>query len=287
MSATVVPILPEDLPRAAQFLHNYQNSAISYENWVSCFYSGWCPDQPNHGYMLLDRDRVVGTLGAIYSDQLIQGKTQRFCNLTSWCVLPDYRSHSTRLAVALLNQKDCHFTNLTPLPVVEKTLTFLKFKRLDDRHVIVPVLPYALTVSAGTPVYREAEAILRFAPPDVKKVYLDHQWVSGLYHLLIGGSADASLYLAYRKIRVKRMKAVLIMHASDPELFSRRLGSVCRELWMRSGALALRSDSRFLAKRPRISVEQPFRVPTLYRSDTLTPAQVGNLYSELVTLQHV
>jgi hypothetical protein len=38
----------------------------------------------------------------------------RFWNLTSWCVLPDYRSRSISLFTALLRQDGYHFTVLTP-----------------------------------------------------------------------------------------------------------------------------------------------------------------------------
>ena len=42
------------------------------------------------------------------------GRVARFCNLTSWCVLPDYRSPSISLLTALLRQGGYHFTVLTP-----------------------------------------------------------------------------------------------------------------------------------------------------------------------------
>ena len=38
----------------------------------------------------------------------------RFGNVTSWCVLPDYRSRSISLFTALLRQDGYHFTVLTP-----------------------------------------------------------------------------------------------------------------------------------------------------------------------------
>ena len=64
--------------------------------------------------MLRDGQRVVGTLLALYSERLVEGRLERFCNLTSWCVLPDYRSRSISLLTALLRQHGYHFTVLTP-----------------------------------------------------------------------------------------------------------------------------------------------------------------------------
>jgi len=44
----------------------------------------------------------------------VSGLLERFCNLTSWCVLPDYRSRSISLLTALLRQHGYHFAVLEP-----------------------------------------------------------------------------------------------------------------------------------------------------------------------------
>ena len=279
----VAPILPADLPRVAQFLHEYHNANITVENWLKSFSYPWCPDALNHGYMLLDGDRIVGTLGAIYSDQLIQGKMEHFCNLAHWCVLSEFRRHSTMLAIKLLSQKNCHFTNLTPVPLVEKTLSFLKFKKLEDRYTVILVPPHSITFSRAR-IYRDDPGILLHAPPDGKKTYLDHRGIVGLRHMLVG-QPGAWLYLAFRDTPIKHLNGAHILHSSDPELFSRYLGTICRYMLVHQRIFAIRSDSRFLAGKPPFSIYQPFRAPTLYRSETLNPTQVGNLYSELVALE--
>jgi len=51
---------------------------------------------------------------ALYSERLVEGRLERFCNLTSWCVLPDYRSRSISLLTALLRQHGYHFAVLEP-----------------------------------------------------------------------------------------------------------------------------------------------------------------------------
>ena len=51
----------------------------------------WKVDAPNHGFMLRDGQRVVGAYLAFYSERLIAGRMERFCNLGAWYVLPEYR----------------------------------------------------------------------------------------------------------------------------------------------------------------------------------------------------
>ena len=57
---------------------------------------------------------------------MIRDPPERFCNITSWCVLQPYRSHSLRLAMALVSQPGYHFTDLSPTQLVAGTLRFLK-----------------------------------------------------------------------------------------------------------------------------------------------------------------
>ena len=54
--------------------------------------------------MLLDDNAVVGAYLAFYSERMIDGRAEPFCNLGAWCVLPSYRFHSLRLLNALLAQ---------------------------------------------------------------------------------------------------------------------------------------------------------------------------------------
>ena len=57
---------------------------------------------------------VVGAHLAFYSERTIDGRSERFCNLGAWCVLPDHRFHALRLLKALLAQDGYHFTDLSP-----------------------------------------------------------------------------------------------------------------------------------------------------------------------------
>jgi hypothetical protein len=112
MTVEVAPITDADVAAVADFLHANLNDRVPLE--LACSAVPWKVEAPNHGFMLRDGQRVVGTLLALYSERLVAGRVARFCNLTSWCVLPDYRSRSISLLTALLRQDGYHFTVLTP-----------------------------------------------------------------------------------------------------------------------------------------------------------------------------
>ena len=133
---TIEPITAATLPEFAAFLHQHLGFERSPQAWVDGFTNDWMIDAPNHGFVLRVDAEIVGGIGAIYASRQIDGATLRFCNITSWCVLDQYRRQSMRLAMALIEQEGYHFTDFSPTRVVGETLKFLKFRTLDERQVV-------------------------------------------------------------------------------------------------------------------------------------------------------
>ena len=125
----VTPITAADLPAVGQFLHEHLNRRFTPERWIESLTHRWAAEVPNHGMQLRDSEQLVGVFCAIYSDQLIDGRIERFCNPHSWCVLESHRRHSIGLLLQLLRQKGYHFTMFTPNPKVAEVFRGLKFKR--------------------------------------------------------------------------------------------------------------------------------------------------------------
>src|ERR1700739_2940064 len=95
---TLEPIRDEDLPEFCQFLTENLNRARSAAAWAEAFQQNWSPTKPNNGFLIRHEGRIVGGIGAIYAERAVHGRTERFCNITSWCVLDAFRAQSMRLA---------------------------------------------------------------------------------------------------------------------------------------------------------------------------------------------
>ena len=108
------PITAADTAAVGRFLHEHLNSRVPAEAWARATRVPWSVESPNAGFMLLDGDAVVGAHLAYYSEREIGGRSERFCDLGAFCVLPDHRFHSLRLLKALLAQDGYHFTDLSP-----------------------------------------------------------------------------------------------------------------------------------------------------------------------------
>ena len=280
---TLEPIRDEDLPEFCRFLRENLSRERSVEEWAKAFAQDWCPSKPNNGFLIRHQGRIVGGIGAIYAERPVRGRLERFCNITSWCVLDAFRAQSMRLAMAVAAQPGFHFTDLTPTEVVSKTLQFLKFKPMNERHAIWPNLPWPLVRLGGIRVLSDPAQIGLLLGPDDAKAYRDHRHLPWLRHLAVGVT-DAWCYVVWKRTRLKGITGAVIIALSDAELFLRYRMALGTYLLVHHGLLYTRVESRLLPRLPALSIELLGYRSKVFRSDTLTAADMSNLYSELVAL---
>jgi hypothetical protein len=279
MTVEIFPITDVDIAAVADFLNlNYKNRIP----WARSRLAGpWNFDAPNHGFMLRDKQRIVGAHLAFYSERLVAGKVERFCDLGTWFVLPEFRFHSIRLIKAVLAQEGYHFTALTPSAKVAPIHTRLGFRSLDTSAALIPNLPWP-TLPGRTTISAEPDVIESTLAGTELELYRDHAQALAVRHIVALGGSDPC-YVMYREISAKRIPVAEIVHVSDPELFHRAILPLTRHLLIRDRLLATLAELRFIRHKPPLS----FRVTPsrkLYRSDSLQPDQIDDLYSELVCI---
>src|SRR5262249_46702180 len=139
MTVELSPITDADVAAVADFLHlNYKDRIP----WTRSRLAGpWKVEAPNHGFVLRDGQRIVGAFTAFYSERLVAGRMERFCDNGTWYVLPEFRLYSIRLVKALLAQDSYHFSALTPSHKVVSIYSRFGFHPLDTSAPIIPNLP--------------------------------------------------------------------------------------------------------------------------------------------------
>jgi hypothetical protein len=73
-----------------------------------------------------------------------------------------------------------------------------------------------------------------------------------------------------------------ILHVSNPDLFRRGSGALTWHLLLRHRVLATLAELRIAGRPPRLSLPLRSPRPKMFRSARLEPAQIDDLYSELV-----
>jgi hypothetical protein len=276
----VSPITSADVARVAQFLHDEMNGRISPATWAAALRSSWQPVSPNHGFMLVCGDQVLGVYLAFYSQRVVDGRIEKFCNMGAWCVVEGHRSQSLRLLRAMLNQEGHTFTDLSPSGNVVPLNARLNFQHLDTSTALGPNLPWP-SWATRTRVSGDPAVLLACLKGRDLEIYRDHARAPAAHHLLVR-RGDEWCYVMFRRDRRKNLPLfATILHVGNPELFRRTARHFYSHLLTRFGIPATFAEKRVVVHRPRFSVELRSPRPKMFRSNRLKPSQVDYLYSEL------
>ena len=79
MTVELTPITDADVPAVAEFLCANHNDRVPWA--LSCSAVPWKVEAPPSRIHAPGRAGVVGTLLALYSERLVAGRVERFCNL--------------------------------------------------------------------------------------------------------------------------------------------------------------------------------------------------------------
>lgn len=283
MALQVSPIQAADVPEVARFLHAHLNDRVPVAAWERAVTVPWRVDAPNHGYMLVDGGRVVGAYLAYYAHRDVDGRLERFCNLGAWCVAPEHRYQSVRLLRALLAQDGYHFTDLSPSGSVVSLNTRLKFQPLDTATALIPNLPWP-SVPGQHRITGDPAVIEATLTGSTLDIYRDHAGAAAARHLVLTRGPEYC-YVMFRKDRRKGLPVFAsILYASNPDLLRALARPLARHLLFRHGALATLVELRVAGGRPRPSFRLASHRYKMYKSASLKPDQIDNLYSELACL---
>ena len=214
---SIRPIADADIRRVAEFLHAHLNGRTSVDSWAAAMTPPWTFDQPNHGFLLQEGERIVGAYLALYSERTIDGRAESICNLAAWCVLPTHRHHSVRLIRALLGQKEYHFIDLSPSGNVVPLNLRLRFESSTPR------LPWFRTsrgrAAPRVRVLSDSEEIARRLSGRDLDIYRDHVGAAAAHHLVVVRGAE-TCYVIFRRDRRKGLPLFAsFIHVSNPDLF--------------------------------------------------------------------
>jgi hypothetical protein len=240
----------------------------------------WSDAWPNHGFLLQQQGEVVGAYLAFYSERMVDGRPERFCNLGAWCVLEEYRASGLRLIRSLLGQHGYHFTDFSPSGNVVGINERLGFVSLDTTTAAVPNLPWPMR-TRGIRISSTPDEVASTLTGCDSEIYRDHAGTAGARHVVIR-RGDDQCYVIWRRDRRKRLPIFgSVLYVSDPELFGRAAYLFSRHLLLRRGVLLTLAERRVVRYLPRRSIPLPRPRPKMFRSDRLRPDQIDYLYSEL------
>ena len=281
-SVALAPITDADLPEIVEYWHHNLNRAIRPATWTAAFSHPWMPHKPNNGFMLRADGRLVGTLGAIYSEQIFGAEQRNFLNLTSLVVDEPYRARSMDLLAACLKQKDLCFTNFTPTPAVARMLRLLRFSELPSDEFIIPHVPMPPAAMKLRALTRAAELGQRLVG-NAARLWRDHRDIPWLNRFAIG-QGDEWCVVFWKPGKIRGLPGAHILGVSDAERFIAWNRAIGGHFVLRHGLFASRIRAHLLPDAVPFALRRPATMPHLVRGEMIPGSQTTLLYSEIVAL---
>lgn len=280
------PAMFEDVHR---LLVGFENPYMTKDDWRRMlFHYPWSAEEAERGYALFDGKELVGFIGTIFSAREIDGKMERFCNLSSWIVLPKYRARSLELLIATQELTSHTLLAFTPAAVTQKIMARLGYRQLEDRVLLLPPLATLreLVGLGGVSVTANLDEIRAELSGVELRAFDDHQATIGAHILLRRG--EETCWAVATPLLKKHIRFAHVHHLSNPRLFWECLPLAKWGFLKAMRAPALAIDARFAEGYdlpPLLSLSM--RQPRLYRPShgDLRPASIDGLYSELMGLR--
>lgn len=275
----------DDFEKIYPLLLEFNNPNLTKDDWKQLFVNHCSCNEDYFGYVLFDKDRAVGFLGLIFSDRLIDGKLQKFCNITSWIITKDYRGRglSRLLMHEVVNLTDYTITTLPPSPKTEKMHREQGFKVLEDSYLLILPIPTPDSFYNNCSIIPEQEMKYHLDVNELK-IYNDHLQCK-CSHILIKTEFE-NCYIIIKKIKRRGMVFAEIHYLSNLPLFLKFIDRLRIKLPLYLKVVGLLIEKRFLKGHViKYSFTRKFHRAKLFKSSSIDRNKItDNLYTELLVL---
>lgn len=275
--ARIRPALTTDFEAVYPLLCLLNDTRLTREVWRRLFEPLWRDQDFCPGYLLEAEGKAVGFIGTLDSERVLHGVSHRIRNLTSWVVLPEYRSQSVMLLMPILRDKSVTLTSLTSSEEAYAVYSKLGFDDLDASARVIYRLPGLRARAYRVLIGQSCLAALDGSLQEIGEAHLGLD----VEHCLVEGPGTGRCYLVIER---KRGRAH-VHFISDLPWFRAHAGKLRHALLSTLELRTMQVDERFLeGRRIAFSRTKVFDQPKQFRSQELAVDDIDALYSELVVL---
>lgn len=284
MDPIIRPATLADLDRVADLLHDKMDPKIPVERWRRLMTYGWLADKPDLGRVVDWDGRICGFVGMVLSDRIVDGRTERIVDVSSWYLEKELRGRGlgAGLMQAVLADPMRTYCTMTPSPLRMHIFRGVGFEVLDDRRVTWRRNGDA--AGANLAVSRDLAAIRDAVGPVERRLLDDHAGL-GVTAVLAGQGAKRCLLIFSVVRKGAGIETWDMLYTGDRAFLARHGQALADALLPAREPAALVADSRFVDGASPGGVTETLGTPRLYRSPRLAPHQIDNLYNELQLLE--
>ncbi|WP_299099015.1 hypothetical protein [uncultured Winogradskyella sp.] len=291
-----------DFEAVYKLLARLNNTSLSKTDWKKITEVNFNAAHNHYGYVLEVDNKLLGFIGTIFSERLVNGEVKKFCNTHSWIVDPSVKMGGMALLLKVLRLKDHVITNFTASEGPFKIFKSLKFNEVAYKNYkILPVQGAKGLVKFEIEKVTDKNAVKLLSPQDLK-LYNDHRdFKNAQFLYLKADNLDCFIiskkrsYVpnVFNKVSVlkksiqNRLTLAEIHYISNPDVFFKSYSNtsnalkICRKLGWSIGILIA---DRFIPEDSTVKKKYyPRKRPYVYRhaeNDEL----IDTLYSEFFIL---
>lgn len=284
----VRPARPSDIDDVVRLLHENMDPSIEPARWRRLFLYPWLDDKPDLGRVAIVDGRIVGVLGAVYSDRMIDGRMRRIVNPTAWYLERPARREGKGLAPGLglgmmtdlTRDPDRHYLINTSSRLTVALVRRAGFDVLDSHKYVWR--PGRDERQVAVERIEDTAQLASMLTTEERRMLSDHARLSVLPALFVSGGERLLLVLSVTQ-KGENETWFDLLYASDRQLLPIWGQAIANSLLPRA-AMVLACDSRFCASPPHHAARVPLKVPRFFKSTILSPARFDHMYTEVPLL---
>ncbi len=269
-------------------LRHFEAPGMDRQAWHALFSTQWSALYHHKGWVMMQGTEAVGFLGGLFHDRNIRGEIHCLCNLFCWYVREEYRPQSLLLLLSALKDENLTVTSLTPSEQASRILRQFRFQTLDKEVVILPYIPMP-HCHQDWAISTDRNIIDRILPQSHRHLIDDHP-APWCYHLVTWNNRDPKefCHVIFNRVIKRHIPFTQVYYINSPALFKQHLRRIQGQFFKLNPTPLTVIDRRLLPGTiPFGSIRYELRYPRLFRSMTLAPAHIDNLYSELLFLKKI
>ena len=278
---TIRPATTADIEPICSLLHEHMDARFSPDRWRRLLTYRWLDDKPDFGRLAIVDGKLVGFVGMVYADRVLEGRRHRIVNICAWCLNKAFRKagFGFELMRSAIADDSMTYTILTSSSRTVSLLGAIGYRILDDDRRVWA----AKEAPAGLEFERDASRILTRVDSTARDMLHHHEGLA-VRPLLVADRTGSCLIVFSIAKKRDDMTYYDVLHLDNPPFFAAQAQAIADSLLPRDRKAVLAVDTRLLQGHARDGTVERLLVPRYYRSSTLRPGQIDNMYSELQLL---
>ncbi|MEM9125745.1 MAG: GNAT family N-acetyltransferase [Pseudomonadota bacterium] len=279
------PATHNDIEPSIDLLHTKMSRKISPERWRRIFEYDWGMAKPDYGYVAEVDGRIVGYVGAVHADRVIDGRRVAMTNMCAWYLEKEHRGHGAgqRLMAQATSDPSRHYTSMTSTsnPRTMGVLRSAGFAPLDE---------YRWDWQRNTQGTQDIQAILNVddilaRSTGQERACLNDLLPYGIMPVLLRQDDREFLIVFADTVKGDDQPWLDVLYMRGAETgFLADFGQQVANLLLPADNAVLSIDRRFCGKDPGSGTRITLPAPRFVKSPDLSGSGVDHLYTELQLL---